>query len=340
MATFKKATKSQAKLRLALTGPSGSGKTYTSIAIATEIGGPIAVIDTERGSAAKYADRFEFDVLELTDFSPAAYIEAIDAAAAAGYRCLVVDSLSHAWSGRGGALELVDEANRRSKSGNTYTAWREVTPLHNALVDAILGFPGHVFATMRSKTEYVVEKGPNGKSSPRKVGLAPIQRDGIEFEFDVVAELTHDNEWITGKTRCSALARRAVSLASPGATAGIAREIVSWLTDGPPAPHAAHDAAAEVAAPPGQVVAKELVAAPVAAAEEESAADRALAYLSRAVTRATGDTATQADVDGIVSPTGAVRLELRRMARGASAQDVARIKRALDEAALLLGVTP
>ena len=110
---FTKATKQEAKLRLALAGPSGSGKTYTALQIATHLGGPIALVDTERGSARKYADLFSFDVLELDSFHPERYIEAIHEAEEAGYAVLILDSLSHAWAGKDGALELVDKAAKR-----------------------------------------------------------------------------------------------------------------------------------------------------------------------------------------------------------------------------------
>ena len=168
---FTKATRQHARLRMALIGPSGSGKTYTALTIATGLGQRIAVVDTERGSASKYAgDLFNFDVLELEQFSPRQYVQAIQAAAQAGYEVLVVDSLSHAWIGKGGALEMVDHVTARMKSSNSFAAWREVTPEHNALVDAILHSPCHVIATMRAKTEYLVEKDERtGKSGPRKV---------------------------------------------------------------------------------------------------------------------------------------------------------------------------
>src|ERR1700756_2425645 len=107
---FRKAVKHGAKLRLAVCGPSGSGKTYTLLKLASELGGPIAVIDTERGSASKYADLFEFDVLELDSFDPVSLIEIIDKAAKAGYRVLCIDSLSHFWTGKNGELDKVDRA--------------------------------------------------------------------------------------------------------------------------------------------------------------------------------------------------------------------------------------
>ena len=103
---FKRATKTQIRLRLALSGASGSGKTMSSLAIASHLGQRIAVIDTERGSASRYADLFEFDVLELESFHPTKYISAIKAAESAGYDVLIIDSLSHAWIGKDGELDL------------------------------------------------------------------------------------------------------------------------------------------------------------------------------------------------------------------------------------------
>src|SRR5215471_13824938 len=110
---FRKAVKYDAKLRFAITGPSGSGKTYTLLRLATELGGPVALIDTERGSASKYADLFEFDVLELESYDPQRLIEIIDYATGKGYRVLCIDSLSHFWIGKDGELDKVDRAARR-----------------------------------------------------------------------------------------------------------------------------------------------------------------------------------------------------------------------------------
>ena len=230
---FKKAVKSQAKLRMAITGPSGSGKTYTALTVATSMADRVALIDTERGSASKYADIFSgFDVQELTEYNPRNYIEAIRAACASGYDVLVIDSLSHAWSGQGGVLELVDRAAKRSQSQNSFAAWRDVTPLHNQLVDTILGSPIHIIATMRSKTEYVLERDERGRTTPRKVGLAPVQRDGMEYEFDVVAEMDMDNNMIISKSRIVALTGGVVN--RPDGQFG--ELLKAWLSDGALAP--------------------------------------------------------------------------------------------------------
>lgn len=226
---FKKASKTQSKLRLALIGPSGAGKTYSALAIATHLGGRVAVIDTERGSASKYADIFDFDVMELDNFSPRNYIAAIHEAEQCGYSVLIIDSLSHAWSGKGGALEMVDRASARS-SGNKFSGWREVTPLHNELVDTMLRASLHLIVTMRAKTEYVIDEDDRGKKVPRKVGLAPVQRDGLEYEFDVVGTMDRDNNLVVDKTRCPAL--NGAVIYQPGEE--MAKVLLNWLSDGAP----------------------------------------------------------------------------------------------------------
>ena len=205
--SFRKAVKYDAKLRFAVCGPSGSGKTYTLLKLATELGGPVALIDTERGSASKYADLFEFDVLELASYDPARLIEIIDHVAANGYRVLCIDSLSHFWNGKDGELDKVDRAARRMQTPNSFAAWKEVTPLHNALIDKIVSAPIHILASMRSKTEWILDRDDRtGKTVPRKVGLAPVMRDGIEYEFDVCGEMDQDNTLVITKTRCPKLA--------------------------------------------------------------------------------------------------------------------------------------
>lgn len=227
---FKKASKKALKLRLALEGVSGAGKTFSALAIAKGLGSKVAVIDTEHGSASLYADQFDFDVVELESFQPDNYIRAIRSAEMAGYDVVIIDSLSHAWVGKGGALELVDNAAIKSGSKNTFAAWREVTPQHNALVEAIIRSKCHVIATMRSKMEYALEKDERGKMSPRKIGLAPIQREGISYEFTIVGEMDLDHNLIITKSRCAAVASKVFKC--PGED--FAKTLRDWLEQGAP----------------------------------------------------------------------------------------------------------
>jgi len=185
---FQKATRESAKLRLALTGPAGSGKSYSALQIAKGLGGRIAMIDTERGSGTLYANICDYDVLQINPpFDPKKFLVGIKAAEDAGYDVLIIDSLSHAWCGEGGILTIHDRVAKAVR--NSFDAWREVTPQHNQLVDAILVSTCHVIVTMRTKTGYEVIT-ENGKTKVSKVGLAPIQRDGLEYEFTCVLDMS------------------------------------------------------------------------------------------------------------------------------------------------------
>jgi len=231
---FTKATRKRAKARVAIDGPSGSGKTWTALEAATALadGGKIAGIDTEHGSMSLYSDDFNFDVFELKTFSPQNYIDAIEAAEKAGYAVIVIDSLSHAWEGEGGALEMVDNIAAKSQSKNSYFAWRDVTPVHRRLVDAMLQSPCHIIATMRSKTEYVIETTSNGKQVPRKIGMAPIQRAGMEYEFTIVGDMDLDHKIVISKSRCKTLADK-VEMKPGQKFWGILHD---WLNSGTAAP--------------------------------------------------------------------------------------------------------
>lgn len=229
MTTFRPATRQKVKLRMALDGVSGSGKTFTALRFAFALGKRVAVINSESGAVEKYlglspdGTPFQFDVCELDDFAPTKYTEAILAAGKAGYDVVVIDSLSHAWAGAGGALELKDR-----QGGNSFTAWKNVTPMHNQMIEAILRSPCHVIATMRSKTEHVLETDGRGKSVPRKVGMAPIQRAGMEYEFDAYCSLDSDHILSVSKSRIPEI--DAQMSVKPGAS--FMEPIVSWLNDG------------------------------------------------------------------------------------------------------------
>ena len=199
---MKRATKKQIKLRLAVFAPSGGGKTMTALRIASGMvanGGKIAMIDTERGSGSRYADQFVYDVEDLQDRTIESYLKVISETAASGYEVIIIDSLSHAWQ------ELMAEVDRLAKTtrykGNSWGAWSEGTPKQRALVEAIVSYPGHVIATMRSKTEWVIEEGRNGKKKPVRIGMAPEQGKGIEYEFDLLMEMDINNQAAVSKDR-------------------------------------------------------------------------------------------------------------------------------------------
>jgi len=191
---FQKATKRQSKLRLGIAGPSGSGKTYSALLVAQGLGGKIAVIDTERGSASLYSDEFDFDVCEIVPpYTPRKYEDAINAAERAGYDVLIIDSLSHAWAGEGGLLEQVDDSG-----GGKFQAWAGATKQQNRLMGRIMSAGVHVIVTLRSKQAYALEVDSRGKQQVKKMGMAVVQRDGVEYELTTVLSIGMDHVADTG----------------------------------------------------------------------------------------------------------------------------------------------
>ena len=199
---FRKAERRKAKLRLAITGPAGSGKTYGALILAQGLGGRIAMIDTENGSGDLYANMCDYDVETLAaPYSVQKYLSAIYEAEKEGYDVLIIDSLSHAWSGEGGILDVHNQITEQSKSGNSYAAWGKIMPMHTRLLEAITASNCHIIATMRSKTDYAQILNERGRTEIRKVGLAPVQRDGEDYEFTVVFNLEMDHTVSVSKDR-------------------------------------------------------------------------------------------------------------------------------------------
>lgn len=229
---FQKAVKRESKLRMAISGPAGAGKTWTALTLATRLadGGRVAVLDTERGSASKYADDFDFDADELESFDPRNYVKAIHEAEEAGFSVLVIDSLTHAWNGTGGLLDIVDAIAKRKYNNNTFAAWKDATPLQNQLIDALTSAKLHIIVTMRSKMDHAQEKNEKtGRVEVKKLGMAPIQRDGMEYEFDIVADMDIDNNMIIQKSRCSKLSGQ-IYAKPDGKVADVLKE---WLRGAP-----------------------------------------------------------------------------------------------------------
>jgi hypothetical protein len=231
---FNKAIKIKQWLRLAIDGISGSGKTYT--ALATAIGmakamkGKIALIDSEHGSASLYADRFDFDTLELTSFQIEDYIEALKEAEKNGYEIVIIDSTSHAWDA---LVERVERIAHHKFNGNTFRAWTEGTPLQKKLIEAMLTYPGHIIATCRSKTEYSVEKDEKNKTTVKKVGTAAVQRQGFEYEFTMAMTMDINHVGAVTKDRTGKFQDKFIE--KPGEDFG--KQLIAWLNEGAAVPY-------------------------------------------------------------------------------------------------------
>jgi hypothetical protein len=239
---FDEPVRAQMRLRCVIGGPTKSGKTLTALQGAAILAehrgkpGSVAVIDTENGRSRLYTDTFTdetgsplFKVNLLTaPYTPERFVTLIDQAATHGYEVIVIDSMSHEWFGPGGALDMVDEFAAK-KSGNKFAAWKDVTPKHNRLLHAIMQSPCDVIVTLRYKMSYeqVTE---DGQTKVRKVGLQPIQRDDVEYEFDILAEMDQANS-LLALGRCEIVQGKRYP---KGESAQFWNDIVGWLGTGVP----------------------------------------------------------------------------------------------------------
>jgi hypothetical protein len=225
---IRKAIRQRAKLRLGLVGPSGSGKTFSALQLAFGLGGKVGMIDTEHGSGDLYAHLGDYDIIQLqAPYLVSKYLQAIKAFEAAGYDVIIIDSLSHAWAGEGGLLDKQGKI-ADSGQGNSYTAWRKITPEHNSLVEALLQSPAHVIATMRAKQDYVQEKDEKtGKTVVKKIGLAPVQRDGMEYEMSLVMDIDAQHVATASKDRTGLFDGQYFKI-----TAETGRTLAEWLESG------------------------------------------------------------------------------------------------------------
>ena len=220
---FAKATRKKAKLKLATAGPSGSGKTYSALRLASGLGTKIAFIDTENNSASLYSDRFQFDVMDMAPpFTHEKFVAGVNDAVAGGYEVLVIDSASHLWEG---ILAYKDSLDKRG--GNSYTNWNDAGKKFKEALDAVLQAPLHVICCMRSKMDYAQEKDERGKTTIRKVGLAPIMRDGIEFEFTTVFDIDMAHHAKTSKDRTGLFRDNIFQI-----TEKTGQELLAWMESG------------------------------------------------------------------------------------------------------------
>jgi hypothetical protein len=136
----------------------------------------------------------------------------------------MVDSLSHFWKGTDGTLDQVDKAANKY-GGNKFAGWKDGGEIQNEMIDALMSYPGHVVATMRSYVDWVLEN-----KTPVNKGMRAEQRRGIEFEFGVAAEMDQANRLRFIKARCPAF--RGLILDQPDGARDIAKPYLDWLRDG------------------------------------------------------------------------------------------------------------
>lgn len=233
---FETVTRQKSKLRMALTGVSGSGKTLGALYVAYGITGDwgkIALIDTEHERARFYANREDLSTGAFlyqpmsAPFSPDRYKQMVkegaDAVGPDGV--VIVDSMTHAWSAEGGVLDIKDKIASRPGM-NSYSAWNDAGREQTSLVNTIFSVNCHTIATMRSKMAYELQEDERGKKKPVKIGLAPVQRDDTEYEFDVVLDIGRDH--IATASKDVTFLDKYGQIITPE----LGKQLAAWLNDG------------------------------------------------------------------------------------------------------------
>lgn len=233
------AKRQSVKLKIGLQGPSGSGKTLSALHLAHGIAGGdmsrVAVLDTENSSALYYADKPEVGIgwghIPFSPpYAPEKYVEAIRYAESLPIDVLVIDSMSHEWDGKGGCLEIHQEFCKSSRGGNSFTAWAQVTPKHNAFVDCIRESRLHIIGTTRAKQDYVLEENDKGRQIPKKVGLKGIQREGFDYELGIMFDVNMSHYAQTSKDRTGLFMPRDPFII----TREHGKELIDWASSGEP----------------------------------------------------------------------------------------------------------
>lgn len=231
MTQLRKAERKQVKMRIGLSAPSGAGKTYSALLLAKGLAGSwdkIALIDTENGSGELYSHLGEYNVITLNEpFEPEKYIEAIKACEDAGINTIIIDSITHEWSGKGGCLDLHEQVTAKMRIPNSFTAWAQITPRHQAFIEAILQSNCHIITTVRTKTDYVLTE-RNGKQVPQKVGMAAVTRDGFEYELTLSLDLDINHLATASKDRTGLF----VDKPSAMITEETGKKILDWCLSG------------------------------------------------------------------------------------------------------------
>ena len=229
---LKIAKRKQAKIKISMAGPSGVGKTFSSLVLAHSICNnwrKIAIIDTEYYSASLYSHLGDYNVVNIVEpFSPLIYIEAIKLCEDAEMEVIIIDSITHEWQGKGGCLDLHEKETAKMRIPNSFTAWSKITPLHQEFIDTILQSKCHIISTIRSKTEYVLTE-RNGKQVPQKVGMAPITRDGFEFEVTIAFDLDQQHKAFASKDRTGLFQDKEPFVI----TEDTGRKIIEWCNNVP-----------------------------------------------------------------------------------------------------------
>lgn len=160
-------------------------------------------------------------------------------------------------------------------------------------VERIMQSSAHILFTARAKTEWATDRVGEGKLEGRRVGLAPVQKEGLEYEPDLFFDMTSDHRLILSKSRVYDWPglETGATFVRPGNE--FADLVIAWAQDGVPRVDELADAlaaavAASVDRPSYDDARKGLTAWMVERGIPKTKADTTLAAFNRRVRIARG----------------------------------------------------
>ncbi len=201
---FRKATRQKCKASILIEGLQGTGKSGLALVIAkalTDDWSKIYAIDTENksldlfvGIKSNTGDKFgDFNKVDLTTadgYEPSHYMNLKEEAIEAGAEVVIMDSITHMWTGKGGLLDSVAAAQNAGL--DQYRSWgTDKNRSEKAiLTDSVRDSRVHMISTVRLKEKFGLELDEvKGKHRVVSLGDQEVQQDGLKYEPDLVLKM-------------------------------------------------------------------------------------------------------------------------------------------------------
>ncbi len=205
-----KAKREKCKASIMIEGLPGSGKSGLALVLAEGLSNKswegVGAIDTENKSLKLFpgtnsSSGIPFGEFYVTYLTPDIGCKPTNYTAIRTYmkekheiEVCVKDSISHAWMYKGGVLDLLSKAKKKSAhyAKDNYAAWgdEEVVEEKNEILQLIRDPDIHVITTVRVKEKFEYETGDDGKNKLKSLGEQQIQQAELKYEPDLVLHMT------------------------------------------------------------------------------------------------------------------------------------------------------
>ena len=199
---FSEVTRAQSKASIVIQGRSGLGKSGLALILGYVLAGEdwstVFALDTENKSlnlfegisshlGIPFGKFKKFDLLRMHGYKPSNYIAAKEAAIQNGAKVFIQDSISHAWVGTDGVLQLVSKAEQAMTNPNSYRAWGDPTVVYekDSIFEMIRDPDIHMISTVRLKEKFEMVTGEGLKA----LGEQQIQMPDLKYEPDLVLDM-------------------------------------------------------------------------------------------------------------------------------------------------------